>query len=86
MSRPILLMLDESSVGLSPLMVERVLDIVQSPARRETLTIVLVEQNVGEAVEISSRGYVSDHGRIVHAGPAAELRSDRQIQETYMAL
>jgi branched-chain amino acid transport system ATP-binding protein len=86
MSRPSLLLLDEPSVGLSPLMVERVFEIVQELARREGLTIVLVEQNVSEALEVAGRAYVLDHGRIVRQGEAAELRGDRQIQETYMGL
>ena len=86
MSRPSLLLLDEPSVGLSPLMVERVFDIVRALAERERLTVVLVEQNVGEALEVASRAYVLDHGRIVRSGPARELGADKQIQETYMGL
>lgn len=86
MSRPSLLMLDEPSVGLSPLMVERVFEIVQKLAQSEGLTIVLVEQNVSEALEVAEQAYVLDHGRIVRNGEAAMLRGDRQIQETYMGL
>ena len=86
MSRPSLLMLDEPSVGLSPLMVERVFEIVQKLAQSEGLTIVLVEQNVSEALEVAQQAYVLDHGRIVRQGEAALLRGDRQIQETYMGL
>jgi branched-chain amino acid transport system ATP-binding protein len=86
MSRPSLLMLDEPSVGLSPLMVERVFEIVKNLAEREGLTIVLVEQNVSEALEIANRAYVLDHGRIVRQGEAAALRDDPQIRETYMGL
>ena len=86
MSRPGLLMLDEPSVGLSPLMVERVFDIVERLARREGLTIVLVEQNVTEALEVADRAYVLDHGRIGRSGPAADLRQDNDIRETYMGL
>jgi branched-chain amino acid transport system ATP-binding protein len=86
MSRPSLLMLDEPSVGLSPLMVERVFEIVQKLAQGEGLTIVLVEQNVSEALEVADQAYVLDHGRIVRQGRAAMLRGDPQIQETYMGL
>jgi branched-chain amino acid transport system ATP-binding protein len=86
MSRPTLLMLDEPSVGLSPLMVERVFEIVQSLARREQLTVVLVEQNVAEALEVAARAYVLDQGGIVHSGPADALRADEHIQATYMGL
>lgn len=86
MCRPALLMLDEPSVGLSPLMVERVFEIVEGLARREGLTIVMVEQNVTEALEVADRGYILDHGHIVRGGDAAMLRQDRDIQETYMGL
>ncbi len=86
MCRPALLMLDEPSVGLSPLMVERVFDVVERLARDEGLTVVLVEQNVGEALEVSDRAYVLDHGRVTEGGPAAALRDDPAIRETYMGL
>lgn len=86
MSHPALLMLDEPSVGLSPLMVERVFGIVETLARQAGLTVVLVEQNVTEALEVADRAYVLDHGHIVRGGDAALLRHDREIQETYMGL
>ncbi len=86
MSHPALLMLDEPSVGLSPLIVERVFEIVKRLARQQGLTIVLVEQNVTEALEVSDRAYVLDHGRIARSGPAAMLRDDQNIRETYMGL
>ena len=69
MCRPALLMLDEPSVGLSPLMVERVFGIVERLARQDGLTVVLVEQNVSEALEVSDRAYVLDHGRIAQGRP-----------------
>ena len=86
MSRPSLLLLDEPSVGLSPLMVERVFDIVRALAEREKLTIVLVEQRVAEALEVATRAYVLDHGRIVRTGLSTELSADKTIQEMYMGL
>lgn len=86
MSQPKLLMLDEPSVGLSPLMVERVFGIVEQLARQQGLTVVLVEQNVTEALEVADRAYVLDHGHIVRGGAASALRDDREIQETYMGL
>lgn len=86
MCRPDLLMLDEPSVGLSPLMVGRVFEIVERLARREDLTVVLVEQNVTEALTVADRAYVLDHGHIVRGGPAAALRGEREIQEAYMGL
>jgi branched-chain amino acid transport system ATP-binding protein len=86
MCHPTLLMLDEPSVGLSPLMVERVFEIVETLARREGLTVVIVEQNVTEALEVADRAYILDHGHIVRGGDAAMLRQDRDIQEAYMGL
>ena len=86
MSRPALMMLDEPSVGLSPLMVERILSVVQGLVQREKLTVLLVEQNVGEALDLADRAYVLDHGAIVLGGLAAELRRDERIRETYMGL
>ncbi|GAC1345112.1 MAG: ABC transporter ATP-binding protein [Acetobacteraceae bacterium] len=86
MCHPTLLMLDEPSVGLSPLMVERVFEIVETLAKRDGLTVVMVEQNVTEALDIANRAYILDHGHIVRGGDAAVLRADREIQETYMGL
>jgi branched-chain amino acid transport system ATP-binding protein len=86
MCRPALLMLDEPSVGLSPLMVERVFGIVERLARQDGLTVLLVEQNVSEALDVSDRAYVLDHSRITQAGPAAAMRDDPAIRETYMGL
>lgn len=86
MSRPRLLMLDEPSVGLSPVMTEKVFETIRTVVAREKLTVVLVEQNVFEALEIADRGYVIDHGEIVKEGPAAALRTDPQVGATYMGL
>ena len=86
MSRPTLLMLDEPSVGLSPLITYEVFAAVNALVRKEGLTVVLVEQNVGIALEIADRGYVLDHGAIVHHGLAADLINDPLIKETYMGL
>ena len=86
MCRPTLLMLDEPSVGLSPLMVERVFEIVADLARRDGLTVVMVEQNVTEALDVADRAYILDHGHIVRGGEAAALQEDQEIQRTYMGL
>jgi branched-chain amino acid transport system ATP-binding protein len=86
MSRPKLLLLDEPSVGLSPLMVEKVLDTIVELARAQKLTVVIVEQRVTEVLEIAHTGHVLDHGRIVQADTAERLRNDRRIQQTYMGL
>lgn len=86
MSRPRLLMLDEPSVGLSPVMTEKVFETIRTIVEQEKLTVVLVEQNVFEALEIADRGYVIDHGEIVKHGTAADLRDDPQVGSTYMGL
>lgn len=86
MSRPALLMLDEPSVGLSPVMTEKVFETIRSLVEREKLTVLLVEQNVGEALEISDRGYVIDHGSIVMSGLSSELKNNPQVQGAYMGL
>ncbi len=72
---PKLLLLDEPSQGLAPLIVREVFDVVTA-ARREGLSILLVEQNVRAAVEIADRAYVIDDGAIVHTGDASELAGD----------
>lgn len=86
MSRPAVLMLDEPSVGLSPVMTERVFETIRSLVARENLTVVLVEQNVSEALDISDRGYVLDHGTIVMSGSSSDLRNNPQVQGAYMGL
>ena len=67
-------------------MVGRVFEIVETLARRQGLTVVIVEQNVTEALEVADRGYILDHGHIVRGDAAAALLRDRDIQEAYMGL
>jgi branched-chain amino acid transport system ATP-binding protein len=86
MTRPKLLMLDEPSVGLSPLMVGKVFETVEQLARRDGLTIVLVEQNVAEALEVADRAFILDQGVFTRSGNAADLRGNREIQEAYMGI
>lgn len=86
MSQPRLMMLDEPSVGLSPLMVERILSVLADLVATKGLTVLLVEQNVVEALDLADRAYVLDHGRIVLDGPAEVLASNPRIRETYMGV
>jgi branched-chain amino acid transport system ATP-binding protein len=86
MAQPQLIMLDEPSVGLSPKMVHEVFSLVDKLADEKGLTVVLVEQNVAEALEVSDRGYVLDHGAIVREAPSKELAGDPAIQQAYMGL
>jgi branched-chain amino acid transport system ATP-binding protein len=86
MSRPKLLMLDEPSLGLSPLMVERVFEIIVSLARSKAIAVLLVEQNVGDALDMAQRAYVVERGRIVKAGSGQELLADPEVQHAYLGL
>jgi len=83
MSRPRLLLLDEPSMGLAPLMVAKIFDIVREIAARG-VTILLVEQNARLALQAASRGYVMESGAIALAGPAAELLADPKVREAYL--
>lgn len=85
MSRPKLLMLDELSLGLMPALVEKVLDAVVQINRRGT-TVVLVEQLVQEALEIATRGYVLQTGRIVQRGAARDLLESDEVRRAYLGL
>src|SRR5882724_6479782 len=80
MSRPKLLMLDEPSLGLSPLMVERVFELIVSLARQKGIAVLLVEQNVGDALGMASRGYVIERGRVVKSGAGEALLADTDVQ------
>ena len=83
MSRPKLLLLDEPSMGLAPVLVERIFDIIKEINGQGT-TILLVEQNANVALEIATRGYVLETGSIVSAAPAAQLREDPTVREAYL--
>lgn len=86
MSRPRMLMLDEPSLGLSPVMLEKVFDLVRTVVASRDLTVLLVEQNVADALEMANRAYVIDHGVIVKTGPGPELLEDPDIQRAYLGL
>jgi len=86
MSRPKLLMLDEPSLGLSPIMVEHVFEIIVSLARSKKIAILLVEQNVGDALDMAQRGYVVERGQIVKTGSGRDLLGDPEVQHAYLGL
>ena len=86
MSRPKLLMLDEPSLGLSPMMVEKVFELIRSVVVSRNLTILLVEQNVADALEMAGRAYVVERGRVVKTGAGKALLEDPDIQRAYMGL
>jgi branched-chain amino acid transport system ATP-binding protein len=83
MSRPRLLLLDEPSMGLAPLMVERIFDVIRSIAA-EGVTMLLVEQNARLALEVSRRGYVLEGGLVAFSGEASALLGDPRIREAYL--
>jgi branched-chain amino acid transport system ATP-binding protein len=83
MGRPRLLLLDEPSMGLAPLMVARIFEVVQTVAQ-QGVTILLVEQNVRQALSIATRGYVMESGRIVLHDTAAHLLQDDRVVQAYL--
>ena len=83
MSRPRLLMLDEPSMGLAPLMVNQVYEILRE-LKDEGTTLLLIEQNARAALKLADRGYVLETGRIILDGSAAELREDPEVQRAYL--
>ncbi len=84
MSEPKLLMLDEPSLGLSPKLTEQTLAAVREISK--SVTVLIVEQKVMEGLEISDRGYVIEHGKLVKEGAASQLISDASIREAYLGL
>jgi branched-chain amino acid transport system ATP-binding protein len=83
MTRPKLLLLDEPSMGLAPMMVSRIFELVRDIAA-EGVTVFLVEQNARRALEISHRGYVMESGAIALAGRSAELLDNPRVREAYL--
>ena len=83
MSHPKLLMLDEPSMGLSPLLVDQVFEIIKD-INKDGTTILLVEQNAGKSLAISDRAYVLENGKIVLSGTGAELMASDTVKEAYL--
>ena len=84
MARPKLMMLDEPSMGLAPLVVKDIFGIVKRIREEEGTTVLLVEQNARSALQIANRGYVLETGRIVLQGTAEELLANRDVQRAYL--
>jgi branched-chain amino acid transport system ATP-binding protein len=83
MARPRLLMLDEPSMGLAPIFVERIFETIVE-INKEGTPILLVEQNALMALDVATRGYVMQTGRIVLEGPASELKTNDEVRKTYL--
>ena len=85
MAEPRLLMIDEPSLGLAPIMVATVFKALQE-LHRQGVTILLVEQNVGVSLNITDRAYVVEHGRVVLSGPSEELKENAYLKDTYLGV
>ena len=83
MGRPRLLLLDEPSMGLAPVLVDQVFAVVKS-LRDRGVTLLMVEQNAYAALSIADRGYVMEQGEITLSGPASDLIADPRIREAYL--
>ena len=86
MSAPRVMLLDEPSLGLAPMLVEEIFEIVLRLNRGAKLTVLLVEQNAAMALTIADYGYVMENGRMVLDGAAATLRENADIKEFYLGL
>ena len=84
MSRPRLLLLDEPSLGLAPMVVKRIFEIIKEINQSQEITIFLVEQNAYHALRLADRGYVMANGRIVLKGTGAELLADEGVRKAYL--
>jgi branched-chain amino acid transport system ATP-binding protein len=85
MARPKMLLLDEPSMGLAPLLVEQIFSIVAG-LKRQGITVLLVEQNAYAALAIADRGYVLETGRISHTGTGRDLLNDKRVREAYLGV
>ncbi|OGR27923.1 MAG: branched-chain amino acid ABC transporter ATP-binding protein [Desulfobacterales bacterium RIFOXYA12_FULL_46_15] len=85
MARPKLLMLDEPSLGLAPVLIKSIFETIRKIADQGT-TVLLVEQDVNHSLSLSDRGYVLEHGRIVMEGPAKKLINDPHVKEAYLGI
>ncbi len=86
MARPRLLLLDEPSLGLAPLVAQEIFTLIHQLNSDAGMTILLVEQNAKMALDLASHGYVMENGKIVLDGPAAKLREDADVEEFYLGI
>ena len=86
MARPKLMLLDEPSMGLAPMLVQEIFDIVVRMNREEQVAILLAEQNAAMALRVVQYGYVMENGRIVLDGEAKMLRENEDVKEFYLGL
>ena len=86
MAHPQILMLDEPSLGLAPLLVQQIFEIIHDINRQEGMSVLIVEQNARAALELADYAYVMENGRIVLDGPAEQMRQNEDIKEFYLGL
>lgn len=84
MSRPKLLLLDEPSLGLAPLLVRQIFNVIREINERDRVTVFLVEQNAYHALRLAHRGYVMANGRIVLSGAGQDLLANEEIRKAYL--
>jgi len=84
MLRPKLLLLDEPSFGLAPLLVRELFEIMRTVNQRERVSILLVEQNAAMALALANRAYLIETGRVVLSGAAAEIKRDDAVRRSYL--
>jgi branched-chain amino acid transport system ATP-binding protein len=84
MAAPTILLVDEPSVGLAPVLVSRVIAKIRELKERHHLTVLMAEQNFNQATRIADRGYIIVHGQIAYAGPTAELREHELVKKYYL--
>jgi branched-chain amino acid transport system ATP-binding protein len=86
MSNPKVILLDEPSLGLAPMVIEAIFGVIRRLRDEQEITVLLVEQNAALALDIADHGYVMENGRIVLEGPAESLRQNSDIKEFYLGL
>ena len=86
MSDPKVILLDEPSLGLAPMIIEEIFGVIRRLKEEQGLTVLLVEQNATLALDVADHGYVMENGRIVLEGPAESLRQNSDIKEFYLGL
>jgi branched-chain amino acid transport system ATP-binding protein len=86
MAQPKVIMMDEPSLGLAPMLVKEIFQIIDKINNQENVAILLVEQNANVALGIADHGYILENGRIVMEGAGETLRADRDIKEFYLGL
>jgi branched-chain amino acid transport system ATP-binding protein len=86
MARPQLLLLDEPSMGLAPLVIKQIFSIIKSINLEQKTTIFLIEQNANQALHVADRGYVLENGRIAFYGSSADLLTNPEVQKAYLGI